>query len=204
MSHYLASTSAAAPPSLDAQLSSALAGLAPAQAMGPLPASLPLLQDVLAAQQGQEMEMLLQQAQEAYRIGDFQRALTLCQMVSHRRGPGCCVDWAAQPDAVLGTAAHRQPPRGRGDGPWSPLSTSGVQHAAQLAPSHPSAHGNARGPQPERAAPAAAPALRRSRSPRRLAACRLLPAQVTYAQPSRADALLLMGAIHYQLKNYEQ
>lgn len=31
-----------------------------------------------------------------------------------------------------------------------------------------------------------------------------LSPQVCYALPNRADALLLMGAIHYQLKNYEQ
>jgi hypothetical protein len=29
-------------------------------------------------------------------------------------------------------------------------------------------------------------------------------AQVTFALPNRADALLLMGAVHYQLKDYEQ
>ena len=113
LSHYLASTSVAVPPSVDQQLSSALA---PALAMGPLPASLPLLQDALVAQQGQEMELLLHQAQEAYRIGDYQRALTLCQTVSHppsaraagiasSRGVGC------HPDCVRGCSTS-QPPGG--------------------------------------------------------------------------------------------
>jgi hypothetical protein len=77
VSHYLASTSG--PSSADVQLSLAGTGRSAALTLGQLSASLPVLQDVLVVQQ--EYDIFLQQAHEAYRLGDYHRALTLCQTV---------------------------------------------------------------------------------------------------------------------------